>query len=311
MHPHVDTVFPAEMLLSEALTTWDQDAARYRLVINEDGLMKGIIDRRQLFQHMAISNEIERERWAQMTVGSLTDTLFSVPCPSPSQMISVSTTPLDAAVGIHDRCGQIALQLGEELYVNWSRVSATLKASHIDPVTQLPTRLAFERRIQEELDRASRSQQAISIMLVDLDHLKQINDNFGHAAGDMALRLVADYLRLGFRSYDFVARYGGDEFAGTCFDCGPDKIHLPVQRIQRALAHQYVTYLNQKIPVSISIGIATLHAVTDDSSAANLLHQADLSLYAAKRAGRSTAFGVEVDATGMPQSQPRCLDTQR
>src|SRR5204863_4432269 len=96
--------------------------------------------------------------------------------------------------------------------------------------------LAFNRRLREEINRSARSRQSLAVLLIDLDYFKQITEQFGHAAGDAVLSLIGDSLRACVRSYDFVARFGGDEFAIICHDCQPENIGLPIMRLQRALA---------------------------------------------------------------------------
>ncbi len=306
-----DAVVSSKTPLRQLLSSWSEASTPYRLVQDADGIVTGIVDLQYVQQLLESENLVERRRWERMTVGSVADAVFAYgeqQCEAPVAAPNLQTKP---GQFIHDAAGRIALMSNGEMYVNWSRVSAALKACHIDPVTQLPTRSSFNRRMQEELDRAARLNQSLAVMLIDLDHLKQINDQYGHSAGDATLRLVADSLREGIRSYDFIARYGGDEFAGTCFDCKPQDILLPIERIRRVLAEQRIPNVDADLRISVSIGIAALHNVAEQCVPELLLEHADECLYLAKRSGRSTSFVVELDSFGIPITAPREIQVDR
>ncbi len=301
----VGAVVSSNTPLRQLVNGWTMESAPYRLVQDLNGMITGIVDLQTVRQLLDTENLVERRRWERMTVGSIAEAVFAYGEHQPDEPAAAPNRQAEPGVVIHDPAGRIALLAHGEMYVNWSRVSAALKASHIDPVTQLPTRSSFNRRMQEELDRAARSNQSLAVMLIDLDHLKHINDHYGHAAGDATLRLVAESLREGIRSYDFIARYGGDEFAGTCFDCKPQDLLLPITRIRRSLAEQRIPNVAAEVRISVSIGIAALHSVAEQCVSELLLEQADECLYLAKRSGRSTSFLVELDSFGIPLSPPR------
>lgn len=151
-----------------------------------------------------------------------------------------------------------------------------------DALTGLPNRGAFEARWRDVMQ--GRTPEVTALGLVDLDHFKQINDNWGHEAGDECLRVTADRLRRSFSGLAFLARYGGDEFA-LLWRGRIDRTFLGWRfgRAENALS-QPIVWEGQIIPVSVSIGLA-LRPVS--GGAGDLFRRADQALYRAKAAGRS------------------------
>jgi diguanylate cyclase (GGDEF)-like protein len=158
-----------------------------------------------------------------------------------------------------------------------------LKAGALsDPLTRLWNRRYLDDRLKQELKRAARHPCPLSFLLIDVDRLKDINDRAGHAAGDEALKVIAQAIGNSCRTTDVAARYGGDEFAVLApSTCGLDAVGL-AQRIRAALGESHVG----SGPVSVSIGVADL---TDAPSleATELSRAADRALYRAKAEGRN------------------------
>lgn len=161
-----------------------------------------------------------------------------------------------------------------------------------DALTAIPNRRAFARELDREFQRARRYSHSLSIVFIDLDNFKAINDTHGHAAGDVALQTLASVLTSAVRGSDLAARIGGDEFALLLVQTNADMARRVVDRIQEILTH-WPFVLSQDPPVSAyihaSAGIGTLDAQTTDPSA--LLHAADLALYAAKGERRAAGGG--------------------
>lgn len=157
-------------------------------------------------------------------------------------------------------------------------------AARTDPKTGLLNALAWEREAAIEISRASRTFSPLSVMLVDLDHFKRVNDRHGHLAGDEMLRRVAQVLRDQTREYDSCARFGGDEFAILLPNSDEVDARQTGQRILRSVDAIRVVVGDLPVTTSVSIGVAALshsgQGVTD------LLAAADLALYRAKSAGR-------------------------
>lgn len=287
--------------LPQLLEHRDPSTSPFVLVRNPHGVIDGMIDLREVQRRLTAENEVERERWERATVAALTETVMSVPpmvdAPTgePGQL---SVTP------VYDAFGCAAVIANGETFVNWQRVCHSICQNQIDPVTLLPTRMSFNRRLAEELDRARRTQRGIAVLMVDLDHFKTINDRFGHSTGDLALRTVANCLRSGIRSYDFVARFGGDEYAVIYSDCKPENIGLPIARLLHDLGQQPPVDAATKTRISLSIGAAVLTTVDEHCSPEIVFEQADACLYHAKRTGRSRAIAIELDPFGLPLSAP-------
>ncbi|MCC6740742.1 MAG: sensor domain-containing diguanylate cyclase [Planctomycetia bacterium] len=158
-----------------------------------------------------------------------------------------------------------------------------------DPLTALYNRSYFQRRLDEELDRARRYSRRLSLLLVDVDHFKQINDTYGHQVGDRVLIRVAQLMRASIRSADVPARYGGDEFALILPETDGEatgSAGVVAERLRKAVANDDFGPLGLPQKISLSIGLTTLKP-EKPATAFELLERADRALYEAKRAGRN------------------------
>jgi diguanylate cyclase (GGDEF)-like protein len=153
----------------------------------------------------------------------------------------------------------------------------------LDGLTGVKNRRAFDERLAEELRRAERHQQPLSLVLLDVDHFKPYNDAYGHLAGDDALRAVSSVLQHQARSTDFVARYGGEEFAVLLPNTGVDEARRAAERLRQALEDK--PWPDR--PVTASFGVATVVGKTMPPE--DLIRQADQALYRSKAEGRNRA----------------------
>jgi diguanylate cyclase (GGDEF)-like protein len=160
---------------------------------------------------------------------------------------------------------------------------AAQSAAQSDALTGLANRLLLNDRLRLALSRSRRSGNDVAVLYLDLDRFKQVNDRFGHAAGDRLLKHVALRLRSCVRSSDTVARLGGDEFVVLLEDLR-DREHAVavVEKIIEEMRHP-VNLEGFQVPVTTSIGLAYANAGADADS---LLKRADKALYEAKAAGR-------------------------
>lgn len=167
------------------------------------------------------------------------------------------------------------------------RIEAELQVlATTDFLTQLPNRRHFMQLIETELSRVQRSlKRSAAILMCDLDHFKAINDRWGHAVGDEALRHFARILGREIRRIDFAGRMGGEEFAVVLGDADVSSAVAFARRLQQQLVDQPLLLGCERIPLSISIGIATLRA--NDASAEVALSRSDTALYCAKQNGRN------------------------
>lgn len=160
-------------------------------------------------------------------------------------------------------------------------------ASLTDGLTQVPNRMHFDRQLTHEWARQCRRGGHLSVLLVDLDHFKNINDSFGHPFGDTCLQAVARALQAGCgRSTDFVARYGGEEFVVLLPDtdaAGAENVALQMlTRVRELVLHSEAL----EVRVTCSIGVATVMPCLA-RRATDLVQRADNALYAAKHGGRN------------------------
>ncbi len=156
--------------------------------------------------------------------------------------------------------------------------------AHHDALTGIANRLTFRERVTLAVERAAITHEPLLLMMIDVDHFKQINDTYGHAAGDIALNEVATRLKANIRKTDLLARLGGDEFVILCRDIeGPDTARQLAQKITDAMEAP-VSIGTTELKVTLSLGVALCrHAASGDA----LLQHADEALYQAKEAGRA------------------------
>jgi diguanylate cyclase (GGDEF)-like protein len=162
-----------------------------------------------------------------------------------------------------------------------------------DPMTCVGNRRHWEQSLELEVDRALRSHMPLSVLMVDLDNLKSLNDAHGHGCGDRALALVGEVLRDTCRSRDVASRFGGDEFTLLLPRTRSSEAKVVAERIRVELGLRRAALdLPQDVTVSVSIGIAELDRIpiaarrTAATCASALFESADRALYAAKSAGR-------------------------
>jgi diguanylate cyclase (GGDEF)-like protein len=159
--------------------------------------------------------------------------------------------------------------------------------SYTDGLTQIANRLCFEEALERTWAAAMREERAVTVLLVDLDHFKRINDTYGHSCGDALLQAAAQALRAPLRrGTDLVARYGGEEFAVLLDGADPTAGPALAQRLLRSVEAAPVSCGNQLINISCSIGVATMVPQAGSSPSA-LVNRADRALYQAKEQGRN------------------------
>jgi diguanylate cyclase len=159
------------------------------------------------------------------------------------------------------------------------------RLSTIDGLTNIPNRLAYEKRIQEELNRWQRFKQPTCLAVWDIDHFKDINDKYGHRAGDLVLHAVATSLASRVRSTDFLARFGGEEFVMILCGTKMDAALRVIEQMRIAISElKFHTHGTPLPPVTISIGVTTLEP---NDSAGGAFDRADKALYQAKNTGRN------------------------
>lgn len=155
-----------------------------------------------------------------------------------------------------------------------------------DPLTLCHNRQYFLQRVGAEIAYAKRHQAPLSVVLLDIDHFKQVNDVYGHAAGDAALKQISKAVRQRLRTDDVLARYGGEEFAISLRGVDLRGCALVAERLRATVATVPVVFEGRYIPVTMSLGCASFGCGPEDT-VEGLLAVADRRLYAAKRGGRN------------------------
>ncbi|MBF9232158.1 diguanylate cyclase [Microvirga alba] len=154
-----------------------------------------------------------------------------------------------------------------------------------DPLTQTLNRRFLPSILSREIAIATKNDTQFSVLMIDVDHFKQINDQWGHPAGDAVLRQIADVVLETCRLSDFVFRYGGEEFLVALVEMDSDAAFQIAERIRGAIeARDFISPDNTRLPVTVSVGIATFDGHPDFSY---LIKAADHALYRAKQMGRN------------------------
>jgi len=156
-----------------------------------------------------------------------------------------------------------------------------------DPLTRLANRARFDDFLQEHFRRAYAHQRPLSLVFIDIDHFKMVNDAYGHQAGDEVLRRIGRVLRASVRNIDLVARYGGEEFAVVLTEADTAAAAIRAEAIRTRLEAEVVKFEDQAIRVTLSAGVAGTDRMRIFSHWDQLTNAADRAVYAAKAAGRN------------------------
>jgi len=167
------------------------------------------------------------------------------------------------------------------------RANTMEQLSITDQLTQLKNRMYFDKKFDEEWNRSSRIEAPLSILLMDIDNFKHINDTYGHLFGDECLRLIASTISSELlRASDCVARYGGDEFVALLPNTGEDETWIVAEKLVKAISSISTKFNDEKLHMTCSIGGATTKPDYQDDKE-YLVRQADVALYQAKSNGRN------------------------
>jgi diguanylate cyclase (GGDEF)-like protein len=157
-------------------------------------------------------------------------------------------------------------------------------AAYIDSLTGLYNRKHFSKLANVDIERAQRLNQSVYTAMLDLDFFKNVNDTYGHAAGDLVLKTTADIVRNTIRSYDLVGRYGGEEFVLLIAALEPSEVLNQMERIRENMEQSITSYEGIEIKITCSIGLAKFEKNDTLESAER---KADKALYLAKNSGRN------------------------
>ena len=180
--------------------------------------------------------------------------------------------------------------------------------ARVDPKTGLFNARHFATALDEELTRAARFDRPLSLVMADLDLLRDINNTYGHLAGDAVLQGIAEVFRSHLRHYDVPARFGGEEFAILLPETPPEQAFEIAERIRRTVAASAFDVETSSEPIRATVSIGVAGYPRDGLDTNELIHQADLAVYRAKLQGRNRVLDASSDPLEMPeQRQPALL----
>lgn len=161
------------------------------------------------------------------------------------------------------------------------------ESSLTDPLTGLYNRRHLDRRLAEELAFVRRHRTALTLMLLDVDHFKRVNDQYGHLAGDAVLRVLAKLIQTTVRTEDLVARYGGEEIAIVARGIDRVAAYMFAERLRKRIAMIEMPWGGEALRVTASIGVAVVEGTREVPGVQDFVGLADEALYSAKENGRN------------------------
>jgi two-component system, cell cycle response regulator len=188
-----------------------------------------------------------------------------------------------------------------------AREQMRFKATH-DALTSIWNRGVIMDLLGRELSRSQRESGCTIVLLGDVDHFKSVNDTYGHPVGDEVLREIARRLLLSIRSYDFVGRYGGEEFLMVLNNCKPQFAEARAEEIRKAIEGRPIQTASGTLQVTMSFGLLLSHDWSV-RPVEELLHEVDAALYAAKAAGRNCIRMAKPDVSQQEDACPMVRET--
>jgi len=170
-------------------------------------------------------------------------------------------------------------------------IPSLVEASRVEPKTGLFNMRHFSAALEQELRRAARFERPMSLLMIDVDHLREINNTLGHVVGDRCLQIVAESLRAATRDYDVAARFGGDEFCVLLPETGEDGALTVAERVRATVERMGEAH---KMQLTVSVGVASVAGLGTEPTASDLLSLADRAAYRAKFSGRNAVATAPV-----------------
>ena len=201
----------------------------------------------------------------------------------------VKITSLDISLAIETYHYSTMTELQDEVKTAHSRESKLRSQAETDSLTGLYNRKYAFSHLNEAINNAQQASGSLSLLMLDIDYFKKVNDTYGHQIGDVVLKQAAKAITQTLRDHDIVGRYGGEEFIVGLVDVTPELANQVADRIRSCVADTPITIHEQLINVTVSIGLACLSA---QDGLENLIQRADSALYAAKKAGRNCVISV-------------------
>ncbi|WP_299660559.1 diguanylate cyclase [uncultured Psychromonas sp.] len=168
------------------------------------------------------------------------------------------------------------------------------KQLHVDFLTKIPNRAAWSERLEIEITRLKRYKTPLQMAVIDIDNFKSINDNFGHLAGDKVLHAIAQTLQRSIRKTDYIARFGGEEFALLLPEINQQQAQFVLNKLRDRIKAITFRFKEENLIITISVGFTTLVSSDDQDEA---FERADTALYQAKAEGKDRVIFIEKTAT--------------
>ena len=189
---------------------------------------------------------------------------------------------LDAGFGL-----AISILMVAGVYGLTELLTGLKSRAETDPLTGLANRKTVLQSVDNEIERAMRTQRPLSFLMYDLDHFKAVNDRYGHPSGDLVLQGIADIAMSTFRKIDTVGRLGGEEFLVVLPESDQTAARIAAERFRSAVAENKFVAGDQRIEITISIGVFAPETVTSFVNVQTVMQATDKALYEAKNAGRN------------------------
>jgi diguanylate cyclase (GGDEF)-like protein len=288
-HPleHPTCAFDPNMTLVDAAASIDKSGHRNAIVHDEHGSSAGVVSRQNLDQRLSQTGGDVEPNWRTRSLEMLSEARC-LTRGTPSTQSAEFTDEVPCTPVFED--GRlVAVMTQDDMLVSWERMDALVRTATTDDLTGLMNRQTFSHRLNEELSRSARTGEPLSLLLIDVDSFKEINDEEGHLVGDAVLAEVATCLWRTLRRCDAVARFGGDEFVALCCSCGSRDIASPITQLLEGVRGIEVPS-SQLRSVSLSIGAVCVDTSFHGLTQTELFNVADRALYTAKEAGRDAGY---------------------
>lgn len=228
---------------------------------------------------------VEGQSWKIVDLGSTNGTFVNgEPVDAPRELVEGDRIQMGREV-------LLRFQLHDEFEQEATR--RIYESAVRDPLTRVHNRRYLDERLEGEFAFARRHGTALSVLILDIDHFKQVNDEKGHLAGDAVLRVVAASIHRILRAEDVVARYGGEEFCVVARGVDQNNALIIAERLRRTVEQLKIPCEGETIRVTISCGVATFRPDHAYADVEGLLADADSALYRAKESGRNRCMGTE------------------
>lgn len=199
-----------------------------------------------------------------------------------------ATSPFQTATFLIGDAARLAFAFGFLLLLEARRSDELTRLAALDPLTETYNRRTFMELAERELARSRRCRQPMGLMVLDLDHFKQVNDNHGHLAGDAVLRKIKTVAESCLRQQDVFGRYGGEEFCVLAPDTDLEGTQALAERLRLGIENCILSLPSGKqLHITTSIGVSAIPSGMDSAELNNLIEFADFALYEAKKQGRN------------------------